>query len=110
MENCCAASKEAQAKSDIPMAQDKIEKLANYSLCLANSRRVEIIMLLMEGEKCACELGQRLKITQPSISRHMTVMCDSGLVSGRKQGRWMRYSLNREAYKDLLKLLIEIMQ
>lgn len=92
------------------MEQENIQKLANYSLCLANERRVEIIMLLMEGEKCACELGSRLKITQPSISRHMTVMCESGLVVGRKQGRWMRYSLNREAYKDLIKLLVDVMK
>lgn len=92
------------------MEQENIQKLANYSLCLANERRVEIIMLLMEGEKCACELGSRLKITQPSISRHMTVMCESGLVVGRKEGRWMRYSLNREAYKDLIKLLVDVMK
>lgn len=110
MDKCCAASKENKENTDVLMEQDNIEKLANYSLCLANARRVEIIMLLMEGEKCACELGRRLKITQPSISRHMTVMCDSGLVTGRKQGRWMLYSLNREAYKDLLRLLVEIMK
>lgn len=91
------------------MEQKNIKNIANYALCLANERRVEIIMLLMEGEKCACELGRRLKITQPSISRHMSVMCKSGLVVGRKQGRWMLYSLNRDAYKDLLKLLVEIM-
>lgn len=91
------------------MVQENIQKLANYSLCLANDRRVEIIMLLMEGEKCACELGKRLKITQPSISRHMAVMCESGLVVAHKQGRWMRYSLNREAYKDLIKLLVDVM-
>lgn len=91
------------------MDPDNIKKLANYSLCLANERRVEIIMLLMEGEKCACELCQRLKISQPSISRHMSIMCESGLVEGHKQGRWMLYSLNRKAYKELLSLMVGLL-
>lgn len=92
------------------MEPQDIKKLADYSMCLANERRIEIALILMEGEKCACELGRRLKVSQPSISRHMTVMCDSGLVTGRKEGRWMFYSLNRAAYKEMLKMLLEILE
>lgn len=95
---------------DNNMDAENIKKLASYSLCLANERRIEIIMLLMEGEKCACELGQRLEISQPSISRHMSIMCESGLVKSKKKGRLMLYSLNREAYRDLLTLTVGLLR
>ena len=61
---------------------------------LSDSNRLQIISLLSDGEKCACKLLERFKITQPTLSHHMKVLCDCGLVNSRKEGKWSYYSLN----------------
>lgn len=64
---------------------------------LADSNRLQIVELLSRGEMCACRLLERFEITQPTLSHHMKILCESGLVSSRSEGKWRHYSLNREA-------------
>jgi ArsR family transcriptional regulator len=53
-----------------------------------------VLELLQGGEKCACVLLESLDITQPTLSHHMNILVESGIVSARKEGRWMYYSIN----------------
>ena len=69
---------------------------------IADGNRYRIFNLLMDnGETCACELLKDFNISQPTLSRHMKVMVDSGLVSARKDAQWMKYSINQDALKVL---------
>ncbi|MBE6758816.1 MAG: winged helix-turn-helix transcriptional regulator [Ruminococcaceae bacterium] len=74
-----------------------------------DENRIRILHILMDGEKCACRLLEGMNITQPTLSHHMKILCDSGIVSGRKEGKWMYYSISDEglkkaqAYLDYLK-------
>ena len=69
---------------------------------IADGNRFRIFNLLMDnGETCACELLKDFNISQPTLSRHMKVMVDSGLVSARKDAQWMKYSVNQDALKVL---------
>ena len=61
-----------------------------------DENRIRILKLLRTGEKCACKLLAELEITQPTLSHHMKILCDSGVVVGRKEGKWMHYSLSPE--------------
>jgi ArsR family transcriptional regulator, arsenate/arsenite/antimonite-responsive transcriptional repressor len=72
---------------------------------LADESRLAILELLMNGEKCGCILLEELAIQQPTLSHHMKILCDSGLVNGRKQGKWVHYSLNLEGNKQLRNLI-----
>lgn len=63
---------------------------------LGDSNRLEIVKMLSSGEKCGCKLLERFEITQPTLSHHMKVLCDCGLVNARKEGKWQYYSLNCE--------------
>ena len=63
---------------------------------LADTNRLGIIDMLSCGELCACKLLEHFHITQPTLSHHMKVLTDCGLVTGRKDGIWVHYSLNRE--------------
>jgi ArsR family transcriptional regulator len=60
------------------------------------------------GELCACIILEKFNITQPTLSHHMKTLCDSGLVNGRKQGKWMYYSLNESMFNDIKIFLEEI--
>lgn len=61
---------------------------------LSDSNRLQIVQMLSAGEKCGCKLLEAFEITQPTLSHHMKILCDCGLVNDRKEGRWHYYSLN----------------
>lgn len=61
-----------------------------------DENRIRILQLLLQGEECACKLLEEMKITQPTLSHHMKILCDSGIVTGRKDGKWMYYSVSPE--------------
>lgn len=63
---------------------------------LADDNRLEVMELLMSGEKCGCELLEALKIGQSTLSHHMHILCEAGLVDSCKEGKWMHYSLSAE--------------
>ncbi len=59
-----------------------------------DENRLRILEQLQSGEKCACTLLDRLTIGQSTLSHHMKILIDSGVVEGRKDGKWMHYSLS----------------
>lgn len=64
---------------------------------LANDIRLRCLMLLqLDGELCVCELTHALDLSQPMISRHLALLRDTGLVSDRRVGHWIYYSINSE--------------
>ena len=75
---------------------------------LCDENRVKIFRLLQNGEKCACKLLEAMQCTQPTLSHHMKILCDSGLVSGRKEGKWMYYTISAEGTKVAIGCLKEI--
>lgn len=72
---------------------------------LCDPNRLVVLELLQTGEKCACVLQEKLSINQSTLSHHMRVLCDSGLVEGRKEGKWMHYSLSQTGCQDAKALL-----
>ena len=70
-----------------------------------DENRLQILALLRSGEKCACKLLEELQIGQSTLSHHMKILCDSGVVQGRKEGKWVHYSIDpagAERAKQLL--------
>lgn len=67
---------------------------------LADANRVEILSFLKEGELCACRLLERFSISQPTLSHHMKILCDAGLVTVRKEGKWSHYMISAECLAD----------
>ena len=63
---------------------------------LADINRLMIVDMLSCGELCACEILEKFHFTQPTLSHHMKILCDCGIVNGRKEGIWTYYSLNGE--------------
>ena len=55
-----------------------------------------------DGEKCGCKLLERFEITQPTLSHHMKILIECGLVNQRKEGKWHYYSLNCETLKEYM--------
>lgn len=60
---------------------------------LADGNRVKIIKMLQVRELCVCELRAALGLAQPSVSKHLRILEEAGLVEGRKEGPWVNYRL-----------------
>lgn len=68
---------------------------------LSDETRLKIVDMLSCGELCACKILERFSITQPTLSYHMKILTESGIVTSRREGAWMNYSLNQEKGKEL---------
>ena len=73
-----------------------------------DENRLQILELLRTGEKCACVLLEDLRISQPTLSHHMKILCESGVVLGRREGRWTHYSISAEGAEAARELLQEL--
>lgn len=75
---------------------------------LCDENRVKILKLLGTGEKCACKILEELNVTQPTLSHHMKILCDSEIVFGRKEGKWMYYSISESGANQAKEILNEL--
>lgn len=71
-----------------------------------DEKRLNILKLLQSGEKCACSLLEALDIGQSTLSHHMRILCDSGVVVARKEGKWSYYSIDEQGV-NRAKILLE---
>lgn len=69
-----------------------------------DEKRLNILTLLQNGEKCACRLLEELNIGQSTLSHHMRILCDSGIVVARKEGKWSYYSIDEIGVKKAKEL------
>lgn len=71
------------------------KKTALVFKAFCDENRIRILNILASGEKCACRLLEELSVTQPTLSHHMKILCDAGVVNARKEGKWMHYSISQ---------------
>ena len=77
-----------------PLPEDQANTLARDFAVLADPVRLRLLSLLASapaGEACVCELVPPLGRSQPTISHHLKILADAGLISGEKRGRWVWY-------------------
>ena len=89
------------------MLSQETKTLAIFK-ALGDENRIRIMRLLQSGEKCACVLLDDLQITQPTLSHHMKILCDSDLVVGRKEGKWTHYSISPDGAAAAMRCLQEL--
>ena len=73
-----------------------MDRLVQYFRALSEEVRLRIIMLLTQGELCVCDIMEILNEPQSKVSRHLSYLKSSGLISGKRVGVWMHYALSEE--------------
>lgn len=68
---------------------------------LSDATRIEIVELLRGGERCVCELMDTLDAAQSRLSFHLRVLREAGLVTDRRDGRWVYYTLNADVLGEM---------
>lgn len=84
-----------------PSYKDQITVFKAFS----DENRLRILELLSDGEKCACKLLEGLNIGQSSLSYHMKILCDSGVVEGWEVGKWTHYRISTEGKAKAMEML-----
>ena len=84
------------------------EERAKVFKALCDERRQRILELLHSCEKCACVLIDEMDMPQSSLSYHMKILCDSGIVTSREEGKWTHYQISRQGSEKAVELLKEI--
>ena len=88
--------------------ENKHQNNARVFKAFCDENRLMILEMLQSGEKCACVLLEKLNISQPTLSHHMKILVDSGIVVSRKEGKWTYYSISTEGSKNAVRLLYEL--
>jgi ArsR family transcriptional regulator, arsenate/arsenite/antimonite-responsive transcriptional repressor len=70
-----------------------MRELAGIFQALSDETRLRILKLLENGELCVCDIFSALEMVQPKVSFHLAVLRDAGLITDRKEGRWVRYKI-----------------
>ena len=83
------------------------ELLARFQ-AVAEETRFEIVRLLASGERCVCELQGELDSAQSRLSFHLKKLKDAGVISDRREGRWVYYSLVPDALEQMRSFLGEV--
>ncbi|MGZ6971107.1 MAG: ArsR/SmtB family transcription factor [Thermoanaerobaculia bacterium] len=78
-----------------------VARLARLFHALSDETRLRIVGMLLGGEQCVCNLTDALDTGQSRLSFHLKVLKDAGLVTDRRAGRWIHYSLNSETLAEL---------
>jgi ArsR family transcriptional regulator len=104
-ETCCAPLMEA------PLASEDAEVLAAVLGALADPARLRLVSLLAaspDGECCGCDLTEPLGLSQPTVSHHLKVLHDAGLLDRERRGRWVYYSLREDRLAALRTILAPV--
>ena len=73
-----------------------MKELVKVFKAVADPNRIRILKMLQQKKMCVCELSAVLGITQPSVSRHLSMMRDAGLVRDERDGQWINYEICEE--------------
>lgn len=75
---------------------------------VSDETRLKILDMLSCGEMCACDILEEFRISQSTLSYHMKILSDCGLVNATREGAWVKYTLNKDNIDDMITLLKKV--
>lgn len=91
------------------MSPSKV-RLDQFFAALADRTRLRLLNLMRDGEVCVCFFAEALGTNNPKISRHLAYLKRTGLVSARRDGKWMHYSLQKPADANAREILDSLLK
>jgi ArsR family transcriptional regulator len=87
------------------MGADQAQDMAKVFKALASPARLQLVGLLGKGDACVCDLVDEVGLSQPTVSHHLRVLAEAGLVTSSREGTWVWYSLVSERFDVVSELL-----
>jgi len=104
-----ASSKLASESTSKTKSESTYEATAKIFKAFCDENRLKIIELLRNGEKCGCTLQEQMPICQSTLSHHMKILVDSGIVQVRKDRKWSYYSLSDGGAEGAKNQLVQLL-
>jgi ArsR family transcriptional regulator, arsenate/arsenite/antimonite-responsive transcriptional repressor len=96
---CCSAG------LGTPISHAEAQRLSQVLKAVADPIRLRLLSLILaNGEACACELNEPVGLSQPTVSHHLKVLTDAGLINREQRGTWAWFSVNPDRMSDLANL------
>lgn len=92
-----------------PIAREEAEKLAALMKAVADPTRLQLLSLINaaeNGEACTCHLTEPLQLSQPTVSHHLKILSDAGLVEREKRGTWVWFRVNQQRWSEIARLFL----
>jgi ArsR family transcriptional regulator len=90
------------------IATRDVETTLRLFRALGDETRLRLLEQLHRGEQCVCDLTDELEASQSRLSFHLKTLKDAGLVTDRREGRWVYYAVNPDAFEALDRVLAEL--
>ncbi len=88
-----------------PLAREEADQLARVLKAVADPVRLQLLALIRaQDEACACDLTEPVGVSQPTVSHHLKVLTEAGLLRREQRGRWAWFHLNPQRFDDLARL------
>ena len=87
-----------------PIGRETAEELASLLKAVADATRLQILALLRSSPECAacvCDIADEIGVSQPTVSHHLRILAEAGIVESEKRGYWTWYSLKRTRLAEL---------
>ncbi|KGF46751.1 ArsR family transcriptional regulator [Veillonella montpellierensis DNF00314] len=84
------------------------ERLAAVFKALSDETRLHIVDMLSCNELCACDILASFNLSQSTLSYHMKILIDAGVVNSKRSGLWTRYSINESTFESILHILPQL--
>ncbi|MDD4080805.1 MAG: metalloregulator ArsR/SmtB family transcription factor [Eubacteriales bacterium] len=84
------------------------EENAKVFKALCDEKRLKILEFLQDGERCVCTLYEPLGLPQSTLSYHLKILCESGIVEGRQEGKWTFYHISEAGSRAAAELLVKL--
>lgn len=96
---CCASG------LTVPLAREDADQVAKVLKAVADPARLQLLSIIRSaGEACACDLNTPLGLSQPTVSHHLRVLTDAGLISREQRGQWAWFRAEEDRIRDLGRL------
>lgn len=100
--NCTPAERITRLKSRIDEDDRTFRELELFFAALGDTTRLKILKLIGDEELCSCEVMAALELTQPTTSHHLGILERAGLLSSRRNGKWVFYKITNPTIRNML--------
>jgi ArsR family transcriptional regulator len=100
--SCRPAERITQLKARIGENERSLRKLEDLFAALGDATRLKMLKIIADEELCSCEVMAALELTQPTTSHHLGILERAGLLSSRRNGKWVFYKIANSQVKNLI--------
>jgi ArsR family transcriptional regulator len=100
--SCTPAERITQLRSRIGRDEKGLRELEDFFAALGDATRLKMLKIIADEELCSCEVMAALELTQPTTSHHLGILERAGLLSSRRNGKWIFYKIANSQVKNLI--------